>query len=106
MDSIVVPFLILAAAAMAAGLTAAVKAHRSGAELRRRNRDLDAALEHMSLGVNMLDADCRLVLANARYLQMYGLARASVRPARNSSRASSSSWCSRRSARGTQTRPP
>jgi len=42
-------------------------------ELRRRSRRLEIALDYMSQGLCMFDAEHRLVTCNARYLQMYNL---------------------------------
>jgi diguanylate cyclase (GGDEF)-like protein len=44
-------------------------------DLAVQNRILDAALEHMVLGVAIFDADRRLVLSNARYAEIYGFPR-------------------------------
>jgi len=57
------------------------------AELKARNRELetqksnlDTALANMSQGLAMFDAEERLVLANARYAEIYGLAPGQLRP--------------------------
>ncbi|MCC6775809.1 MAG: EAL domain-containing protein [Hyphomicrobiales bacterium] len=78
MDSYVSLILVLAIAAGAIILAGVTR--RWNEALRQRSILLDAALEHMSPGVNMFDADSRLVLANSRYLQMYRLPPESVKP--------------------------
>ena len=42
-------------------------------ELTEQNRRFDAALQHMSQGLCMFDADQRLLVCNERYLELYGL---------------------------------
>ncbi len=54
-------------------IVASMSDRRAKSLLRERNRLLDAALNNMVQGVNMFDAQGRLVLFNARYLQMYRL---------------------------------
>ena len=49
-------------------------------KLRTQYMQLDAALNNIVQGVAMFDADCRLVLCNARYLQIYGLTPEHVAP--------------------------
>jgi diguanylate cyclase (GGDEF)-like protein len=49
-------------------------------EIKARNEQLDAALENMSQGLAMFDADQRLIVCNRRYAEMYGLAPEQVRP--------------------------
>src|SRR5581483_5252261 len=46
----------------------------------RQNMLLDTALENMVQGLAMFDADGRVVIANDRYAQLYGLDPAQVRP--------------------------
>jgi diguanylate cyclase (GGDEF)-like protein/PAS domain S-box-containing protein len=53
---------------------------RSEKMLYEKNLMLDAAINNMVQGLNMLDAEGRLVLANARYLEMYGLSPEVVKP--------------------------
>jgi diguanylate cyclase (GGDEF)-like protein len=70
--------LALAVAAAAGALlgmsvVASAADHRAKSMLRDRNLLLDAALNNMVQGVNMLDAQAQLVLFNQRYLQMYRL---------------------------------
>jgi diguanylate cyclase (GGDEF)-like protein len=50
------------------------------AELHTRNTWLDAALKNMSQGLCLFDAEERLVIANSRYAEMYGLAPEQVKP--------------------------
>jgi len=45
-----------------------------------QNRRLSTALNNMSLGLNMFDAQGRITLLNRRYLQMYKLAPEIVKP--------------------------
>ena len=49
-------------------------------ELRRQNTRFDMALNNMSQGLCMFDGDHRLVVCNARYLEMYGLTPAQTQP--------------------------
>jgi PAS domain S-box-containing protein len=53
---------------------------RSKERLQEQKRKLDAALNHMSQGLCMLDASARLVLCNNRYLEMYRLSARDIRP--------------------------
>jgi diguanylate cyclase (GGDEF)-like protein len=48
--------------------------------LRQQNLQLDAALNNMVQGLAMFDADLRVVLANKRYAEIYGLTAERVRP--------------------------
>jgi diguanylate cyclase (GGDEF)-like protein len=48
--------------------------------LREHNLRLDAALNNMSQGLCMFDADARLVVCNGRYLAMYGLSTERAHP--------------------------
>ena len=50
------------------------------AKLEQQKTDLDVALENMSQGLAMFDAEERLVLANDRYAEIYGLDPAHSRP--------------------------
>jgi diguanylate cyclase (GGDEF)-like protein len=43
------------------------------AELEQQNIRFDSAINHMSQGLLMFDADARLVICNRRYLEMYAL---------------------------------
>ncbi len=49
-------------------------------ELRAHNDQFDAALRNMSQGLCMFDAEQRVVIANARFAQMYGLHAEQVKP--------------------------
>jgi PAS domain-containing protein len=48
--------------------------------LRRKNLQLDAALNNMSQGLAVFDAQQSIVVTNARYAQMYGLTPEQVKP--------------------------
>jgi diguanylate cyclase (GGDEF)-like protein/PAS domain S-box-containing protein len=55
----------------------------TGAFQRRRARQnvlLDTALNHMSHGLMMFDAQSHVILCNQRYLDLYGLSRQAIRP--------------------------
>ncbi|HMK81840.1 MAG TPA: PAS-domain containing protein [Xanthobacteraceae bacterium] len=52
----------------------------SEAALSAQNVKLDAALNNMSHGLLMFDADSRLVLCNERYIEMYGVSPDVVKP--------------------------
>jgi len=80
MNSIVLLSMILAGAVVAMCLIDGLRGRRSEELLRRQNILLDAALNNMTQGLNMFDATGRLVLSNARYVEMYGLSAASVKP--------------------------
>ena len=49
-------------------------------QLKAHNEQFDAALKNMSQGLCMFDAEQRVVIANARFAQMYGLKLEQVRP--------------------------
>ena len=51
---------------------------RTLGELETQNTRFDAALNNMSQGLTMFDAQRRLAVCNERYLQIYGLTRAQV----------------------------
>ncbi len=77
----------LFAALALAGLAVAVLHFRQTSEreaaafeLRTQNMLLDTALMNMSQGLCMFDAEERLVIANRRYADMYGLTREQVKP--------------------------
>ncbi len=53
---------------------------RHEAELKTQNANLDAALANMAQGLAMFDAQERLVLANDRYAEIYGLRPEHLRP--------------------------
>ena len=50
------------------------------AELAKSNATLEVALENMSQGLAMFDGDQKLVIANQRYSDMYGLRPGQIRP--------------------------
>ncbi len=50
--------------------------------LRRRNRLMSAALDNMPQGLGMVDSSARLMLCNARYIEMFALAPEQVAPGR------------------------
>ena len=45
-----------------------------------QNRRFNAALDNMSHGLSIFDAEMRLVVCNKRYLEIYGLPADDVRP--------------------------
>jgi diguanylate cyclase (GGDEF)-like protein len=49
-------------------------------QLRTQNLQLDAAINNMSQGLAMFDADLRLIVCNRRYSEMYGLTPDQVKP--------------------------
>ncbi len=59
-------------------LTARLQAHEQ--QLRGANLQLDAALNNMVQGLAMFDREHRLVVANRRYAELYGLTPEQVRP--------------------------
>jgi diguanylate cyclase (GGDEF)-like protein/PAS domain S-box-containing protein len=75
-------FTVAGAAVAVVGMciVAGVGDRRAKEMLRERNLLLDAALNNMVQGVNMFDAQAKLVLWNERYLQMYGLSTDVVKP--------------------------
>ena len=75
--------LTIAAAAIALlgmSIVASMADRRAKILLRDRNLLLDAALNNMVQGVNMFDAQARLVLFNERYVKMYRLSPDVVKP--------------------------
>ena len=77
----------LFAALAAVGLAIAVlhfqqtnEREAAASELSTQNMLLDTALKNMSQGLCMFDAGQRLVIANSRYAEMYGLTPEQVRP--------------------------
>ena len=69
-----------AAAVLGMCIVASLGDRRAQVMLSDRNLLLDAALNNMVQGVNMFDAQARLVLFNERYLQMYRLSPDAVKP--------------------------
>src|SRR5208282_2396649 len=49
-------------------------------ERRRTEQQLDVVLNSLSLGVCFFDGDNRLILANRRYAEIYGLSAEDIRP--------------------------
>ena len=49
-------------------------------QLQDQNEQLDAALNNMSQGLAMFDAEQRLIVCNKRYAEMYGLTPEQVKP--------------------------
>ena len=68
--------LLLAALAIAALVLVDIWHRRAGAH----NRRLSTALDNMSQGLCMFDAQGRIVLRNRRYIEMYKLSPQIVRP--------------------------
>jgi PAS domain-containing protein len=80
-SSLLLPLaLALAAAVLPFYLIADLRVRRSRKELREQNILFDTALGNMAQGLNVLDSAGRLMLTNERYLEMYGLSRAAVKP--------------------------
>jgi diguanylate cyclase (GGDEF)-like protein len=50
------------------------------AQLSEREQELAAAISNMSQGLIMFDASARMVVCNRRYIEMYSLSEATVRP--------------------------
>jgi methyl-accepting chemotaxis protein len=48
--------------------------------VRRQNAQFHTAVNHMTQGLCMMDAKTRIILCNERYVQMYGMSPAVVRP--------------------------
>ncbi len=69
----------VAAIILGVSLVAALSDRQWKGKLRQQKILLDAALEHMSQGLCMFDADGRIVLCNDRYAKMMGSSAASLR---------------------------
>src|SRR5262249_22927613 len=80
MNSLLLLVSIFAAAVVAICVVGGIAARRAQAALRRQNIRFDGALNNMSHGLNMFDREGRLVLSNERYIEMYRLPPAAVRP--------------------------
>jgi diguanylate cyclase (GGDEF)-like protein/PAS domain S-box-containing protein len=80
MNSFVILVITLATIVIATCLVAGSRGRRTEEKLRRQNVLLDGALNNMSQGLNMFDSEGRLVVSNARYIEMYGLSRQTVKP--------------------------
>jgi len=72
--------LAVIALLVGAGLGFAAGAFLIGRRAATQNRVLTQALDNMSQGLCMFDADARLLVANSRYLEMYHLSPSVVRP--------------------------
>jgi PAS domain-containing protein len=57
-----------------------VSTHEDVTERERLREQLDTALNNMAQGLAMFDAELRLVVANRRYAEIYGLEPADLRP--------------------------
>jgi diguanylate cyclase (GGDEF)-like protein/PAS domain S-box-containing protein len=79
-DAIALTIAAAAIALLGTCILASVADRRVKHLLRDRNLLLDATLNNMVQGVNMFDAQARLVLFNERYLQMYRLSPETVKP--------------------------
>jgi PAS domain S-box-containing protein len=80
LDDLLVALVILGAALLIYGhrrreeLAGEIELARSAQErLSRKNRELDAAVDHMPQGLVMYDRSARFVMCNKRYAEMYGL---------------------------------
>src|SRR5882757_1588531 len=49
-------------------------------EIDAERKKLDTAISHMSQGLVMFDASCRIVFCNARYIELYDVSPAIVKP--------------------------
>jgi diguanylate cyclase (GGDEF)-like protein/PAS domain S-box-containing protein len=56
------------------------RVHQRSTELRRLHERFDAALANLPQGLCVFDGDRRLLVANSRYAEIYGLAREQVSP--------------------------
>src|SRR6185295_14557295 len=70
--------ILIGAALLARRLFVAHAAFKKEIELRKAQ--LDTAIDHMSQGLVMFDSQARVVVANNRYIEMYGLSAAVVQP--------------------------
>ena len=80
LTAIVLIVMIFGAAQQAHILAAAAELRRSKQSLEHSNLLLNTALANMAHGLCMFDRDQRLVVCNARYWQMYGLAADDAKP--------------------------
>jgi diguanylate cyclase (GGDEF)-like protein/PAS domain S-box-containing protein len=79
-DALALTVAAAAVAVLGMCIVASVGDRRAKHLLRDRNVLLDAALNNMIQGVNMFDAQGRLMLFNERYLQMYRMSPDVVKP--------------------------
>ncbi len=70
----------LMAVALAVCFAACLRARNSRTKLREQNLLFEVALSHMAQGINVFDSIGRLVLCNDRYVEMYRLPPAAVKP--------------------------
>ena len=73
-------FALGLAAALVVCLVAGLRARTSRQKLREQNLLFEATLSNMAQGLNVFDSIGRLVLCNDRYVEMYRLSRAAVKP--------------------------
>jgi diguanylate cyclase (GGDEF)-like protein/PAS domain S-box-containing protein len=59
---------------------ALVELRETNGRLEQQNRRFDSALGHMSHGLTMFDRQERLIVCNARYIEMYGMSPEVVKP--------------------------
>src|SRR3954470_18510724 len=59
---------------------AAARQRRGAAHLHADHQRLRGMLDNLPQGVVLFDAQARLVLCNERYIEMYGLSRAVIKP--------------------------
>jgi methyl-accepting chemotaxis protein len=71
--------LLFLAFMASAVILAALKLMRAG-RIEQENRGLRTALDHMSQGLCVWDNDSKLLLCNSRYIEMYGMSAAVVKP--------------------------
>jgi diguanylate cyclase (GGDEF)-like protein/PAS domain S-box-containing protein len=79
-DALALTVAAAAVAVLGMCIVASIGDRRAKHQLHDRNVLLDAALNNMAQGVNMFDAQGRLVLFNERYLQMYRMSPDVVKP--------------------------
>ena len=72
--------LVVLLSGLAAALIESEASKQRQADLHAQNLRFDAALNNMSQGLCMVDAEQRLVVCNKRYVQMYGLPPELTRP--------------------------
>jgi methyl-accepting chemotaxis protein len=71
--------LLVFAFILSAGALATVKLLRTR-RIERENRSLHTAINHMTQGLCVWDADTRLLLYNDRYIEMYGMSPTVIKP--------------------------
>ena len=80
LTAIILVVLLFGAAQQAHILAASAELRRSKQSLEQSNHLLNTALKNMAHGLCMFDRDQRLVVCNARYGEMYGLAADDTKP--------------------------